>query len=132
LFCRYVPLHSVGNMTEVPSVQVVVPGKSDFTLSQTGLYTIFYEYRSIVGNRVYSTGEDVPSIQVNLVSRDTWSEIPLSNTSMNSTYIVGSRSGIGIFDFSIDKPGIYVSLYQKFGFLPYFITAVMSKDITPN
>jgi hypothetical protein len=92
-------------MTEVPSVQVVVPGKSDFTLLQTGKYTIdIYEYRSIVGNRVYSTGEDVPSIQVNLVSRDTGSEISLSNTSMNSTYTVGSRSGIGIFDFSIDKP----------------------------
>jgi hypothetical protein len=81
---------------------------------------------------VYSTGEDVPSIQVNLVSRDTGSEIPLSNTSMNSTYTVGSRSGIGIFDFSIDKPGMYVSLYQKFRFSPYFITAVMSKDITPT
>lgn len=84
-----------------------MPSRSDITLSQTGKYTIFYEYRSVVGNRVYSTGQDIPSIQINLVSRDVGSEIPLSNTSMNSTYTVGSRSGIGLFDFTVDKPGIY-------------------------
>jgi hypothetical protein len=53
---------------EIPSIQVVVPGSSDITLSQPVKYTVFYEYRSMVGNRVYSTGEMIPSIQVNLVS----------------------------------------------------------------
>jgi hypothetical protein len=46
-------------MAEIPSVQVVVPDSSNITLSQPGKYTIFYEYRSVVGNRIYSTGEGI-------------------------------------------------------------------------
>jgi len=92
---------------EIPSIQVVVPGSSDITLTQSGKYTVFYEYQSMVGNRIYSTGEDIPDIQVNLVSNDTGAEIPLSSASVTSTYTIGSRSGIGLFDFVIDQPGAY-------------------------
>ncbi len=92
---------------EIPSIQVVVPGSSDITLSQPGKYSVFYEYQSMVGNRIYSTGENIPGIQVNLVSKDTGDEIPLSGTSVNRTYTIGSRSGIGLFDFAIDQPGTY-------------------------
>ena len=98
---------NIGDMTEVPSIQIVVPGTSDITLSQTGKYTVFYEYQSMVGNRIYSTGEDIPSIQVSLMSRDTGAEIPLSAASLNSTYTIGGRSGIGLFDFVIDQSGEY-------------------------
>lgn len=92
---------------EIPSIQVVVPGSSDITLSQPGKYTVFYEYQTMVGNRIYSTGEDIPGIQVNLVSKESGDEIPLSSASVNRTYTVGSRSGIGLFDFAIDQPGTY-------------------------
>jgi hypothetical protein len=94
-------------MTEIPSIQKVVPGSSDITLPQPGEYTIFYEYRSMVDNRIYSTNQDIPGIIVNIVSKDTGDEIPLSTPSTSSTYTIGGRSGIGLFDFSIDKPGIY-------------------------
>lgn len=94
-------------MTEIPSIQIVVPGSSDITLPQPGEYTIFYEYRSMVDNRIYSTDQDIPGIIVNIVSKDTGDEIPLSTPSTSSTYTIGGRSGIGLFDFSIDKPGIY-------------------------
>jgi hypothetical protein len=107
IFLFSAAISNIGDMTEVPSVQVVVPGTNDITLSQTGKYTVFYEYRSMVGNRIYSTGENIPGIQVNLVSKDTGAEIPLSAASMNSTYTIGGRSGIGLFDFVIDQPGIY-------------------------
>ena len=92
---------------ELQSTQVVVPGSSDITLQQTGKYTIFYEYRTMVGNRIYSTDENIPGIIVNIVSKDTGDEIPLSSASTNSSYSIGSRSGIGLFDFDIDEPGIY-------------------------
>jgi hypothetical protein len=98
---------NLGNMAEIPSVQVVVPGSSDITLSQEGKYTIFYEYRSLVGNRIYSTGEEIPGLQINLVSKETGNEIPLSGASVNRTYTVGSRSGIGLLDFVIEQPGVY-------------------------
>ena len=99
---------NIGNMAaEIPSIQVLVPSSSDITLSQPGKYTVFYEYRSIVGNRVYSTGQDIPSIQINLVSKDTGDEIQLSSALVNRTYTIGSRSGVGLFDFVIDEPGAY-------------------------
>lgn len=94
-------------MTEIPSIQVVVPGSSDITLPQPGEYTIFYEYRSMVDNRIYSTDQEIPGIIVNIVSKDTGDEIPLSSPSTSSTYTIGGHSGIGLFDFAIDKPGIY-------------------------
>ena len=92
---------------ELQPTQVVVPGSSDITLQQTGKYTIFYEYRTMVGNRIFSTGENIPGIIVNIVSKDTGDEIPLSRASTNSIYSIGSRSGIGLFNFDIDEPGIY-------------------------
>lgn len=98
---------NVGDMTEVPSMRAVVPGSGDITISQTGKYTIFYEYRSMVGNRIYSTGEDIPGIQVTLVSKDTGAEIPLSAASVNTTYTIGGRSGIALSDFVIGQPGEY-------------------------
>ena len=99
---------NLGNMAaEIQSTQVIMPGSSDITLQQTGKYTIFYEYRSMVGNRIYSTGENIPGIIVNIVSKGTGDGIPLSSTSTNSSYSLGSRSGIGLFDFDIDEPGIY-------------------------
>jgi hypothetical protein len=99
---------NLGNMAaEIQSTQVVVPGSSDITLQQTGKYTIFYEYRSMVGNRIYSTDENIPGIIVNIVSKGTGDGIPLSSASTNSSYSLGSRSGIGLFDFDIDEPGIY-------------------------
>ncbi|MGE5662240.1 MAG: hypothetical protein ACM3X1_08335 [Ignavibacteriales bacterium] len=89
-------------MAEIPAIQVVpvVPGSSNITLSQAGKYTIFNEYRSVVGNRKYSTGEEIPSLQVNLVSKETGDEIPLSSASVNRTYTVRSRSGIRLLDIS--------------------------------
>ena len=72
---------NVGNMAvrELQSTQVIVPGSGDITLQQTGKYTIFYEYRSVVGNRIYSTGENIPGIIVNITSKDTGDELPFSS-----------------------------------------------------
>ena len=92
---------------ELESTQVIVPGSGDITLQQTGKYTIFYEYRSVVGNRIYFTGENIPGIIVNITSKDTGDELPFSSTAAKSSYSIGSRSGIGLFDFVIDEPGIY-------------------------
>ncbi|MDP6542811.1 MAG: hypothetical protein QGH60_02405 [Phycisphaerae bacterium] len=37
--------------------QMVVPGEHELTLSEAGDYTVFHEYRSVVGSKVYSTGQ---------------------------------------------------------------------------
>lgn len=98
---------TINNLTDIPSVQVVVPGRNDIRLSEAGKYTIFYEHKSVVENSVYSTSEDIPGIQVVLTTEDAGTEIPLSKRSMSSSYTIGGRSGVSLFDFTIDRPGTY-------------------------
>ena len=87
--------------------QVVVPGKTDITLAKAGSYTIYHEYRSTIGSRVYSSPRRVSGLQCRLVSEVTGAEIPLSTPLGSSHYSYGSRAGVSLFDFSIDQPGIY-------------------------
>lgn len=87
--------------------QVVVPGKSQLTLSKPGKYSIFYEHRSVVGNKIYSTGEDISGLECSLVSMRTGSEIALTPSTVNSTYSLGGRSGVSFLDFQIESPGAY-------------------------
>jgi hypothetical protein len=87
-------------------IQVVVPGKIDITFSEAGKYTIFHEYQSVVGNKVYKT-EEISGLQCALTSQETGAEIALSSPSGSSTYTLGGRAGRSLWVFSIDKPGNY-------------------------
>ncbi|MFC1552294.1 hypothetical protein ACFL6P_06970 [Candidatus Latescibacterota bacterium] len=91
-------------------IQVVVPGQRELILSETGSYTIFHEYRSVVGNKVYSMEPgDLSDLQCSLRFKATEEEIPLSPLPQNSYYTIGgSRSGVSAFNFLVDSPGIYV------------------------
>lgn len=88
--------------------QIVVPGETRIALKKTGKYTVFYEYRSLVGNKVYNTGQNVSSLKCSLISEETGSEITLSPSFMNSRYSIGSRSGYAMLDFIIQEPGNYL------------------------
>jgi hypothetical protein len=96
-------------ISSIPSrvQQVVAPGRAELTLSTSGDYTIFYEYRSVIGNRVYSTGEDVPGLECTLTSKAIGATVPLKDSTLNSNYTFGGRSGRSVFDFYIDRPGTY-------------------------
>ncbi len=87
--------------------QVVAPGRAEITLAEPGDYTIFYEHQSVMGNRVYSTGDSVPGLECMLVSKSSGSPVELRRSGVNSTYSFGGRSGKSVFDFHIDQPGVY-------------------------
>jgi hypothetical protein len=87
--------------------QVVAPGETDLTLREPGNYTIFYEYRGVVGDKVYSTDKSLSGLECVLVSKARNSTVALSPSSMSSTYEFGGRSGRSVFDFTIDQPGAY-------------------------
>lgn len=89
-------------------VQLVVPSRGDIRLEKTGKYTIYHEYRSVIDNRVYSSSpQEISGLEIALVSKTTGMPIPIVEASVSSTYSVGSRSGISLFDFNIDEPGTY-------------------------
>ena len=99
-------LNSLSGLTE-PLTQVVAPVKSEIVLPATGKYTIFYEYQSVVGDRLYSTGRSLSGLQSALTSKVTGYRIALSRPLTRSTYSFGGRKGVSVLQFNIDQPGIY-------------------------
>ncbi len=85
--------------------QVVVPGKREVALREAGEYTIFYERESVVGNKVYSTGENISGLACALTSKTSGSPVRLSRSTMSSTYSVGGRSGVSVWEFKVEQPG---------------------------
>jgi hypothetical protein len=116
------------NLSSIPNrlQQVVVPGKTTITLPKPGNYTIFHEYHSVVGSRVYSTARDISGLQCRLVSRATGAEVSLSPTLANETYNLGNRSGVAILEFKIDQPGVYDfwAGYEETGEGPQAVLAI--------
>jgi hypothetical protein len=88
--------------------QIVVPGVTEITLTEPGNYMIFYERRSIVDGHVYATGEHLSGLECQLVSRATGSGVALSAPGMSTSYSIGGRAGRSIFEFYIDRPGVYI------------------------
>lgn len=95
--------------SSTPQIKVVVPGTQNIYFSESGVYTVYYEYRSVVNNKIYSTGEELPSnILVTLTREKNNEEIALSQPSMNETYESGGHAGVSVFAFEITEPGYYV------------------------
>jgi hypothetical protein len=88
--------------------QVVVPGESELTLNKPGSYTIFHEYESVVGTRIYSSSRGVPGLECSLRSKATGAQVELLRSSSNTTYSMGGRSGTAYLTFHIEQPGVYV------------------------
>jgi len=87
--------------------QVVVPGKTELSLNRPGSYTIYYEQESVVGSKVYSTSRSLSGLECTVTAKATGEEVALSRAAVSARYSVGGRSGYSVFDFKIDRPGIY-------------------------
>jgi hypothetical protein len=92
----------------LPEIQVVVPGVSEFYLPQPGKYTIFYEYESIIGEKIYSTGESLPEMVVRLQSKQDYRKIDLSKPSRAKKYKIRGRSGVSVLEFKAKDSGNYL------------------------
>jgi len=86
--------------------RAVVPGESVIALDQPGTYTIFHETNGTVDGVVY-TAPDISGLKVAVQSADTGEAVPLNRTIANTTYEFGGSSGVGLFEFAVDKPGDY-------------------------
>jgi hypothetical protein len=106
--------------------QVVVPGKTDITLAKPGKYTIFHEYRSVVGTRVFSGERYVSGLECRLASKATGEEVRLSRSLTSATYNSGGRSGVSMLDFRIETPGVYEfwAGYEDTGEGPQVVLAI--------
>jgi hypothetical protein len=91
-----------------PQIQVVVPGVHEIYLAESGKYTVFYEYQSVIDGRIYLTGESLPPILCTLKSKEDSREVVLSRPSGSGTYEIGGRAGVSMLEFEIEEPGTYI------------------------
>ena len=87
--------------------QALAPGETNLKLSEPGTYTIFHEYESVFNEKVYSTHESISGLECTLVSKANGARVRLSTSAVNTTYEFGNRSGRSVFDFRIERPGVY-------------------------
>ena len=94
--------------------QIIVPGSADLTLSRTGAYAVYYEYRSVVDGVEYVSSETPPTLECSLTLKATGREIPVVpdfvETNRYSARMgkgKGKRAGVLIMSTTVDEPGDY-------------------------
>lgn len=102
----YFLFRQLGSLDE-DFVRVTVPGEHLVELKEAGDYTVFHEFKSVIGNRVYSSPESIPGLECSLVSARTGQSIPILATTSNTHYEFGGNKGVSILEFRIDEPGPY-------------------------
>jgi hypothetical protein len=85
---------------------VIVPGEASVNVEEPGDFVIFYESRSVVDGRTFSTGP-LPGMTLRLVSDSTGEPVEFTEPSTTVSYDVGGRSGESIAAFAVDEPGDY-------------------------
>ena len=101
--------------TGVPDVRMVVPGEHEVALEESGKYTVFYEYTSVVGNRSFTTREELSGLFSRLISRMVvtvaekgGSRLAASRPPAPVSYDTGDRAGVSVLQFEVEEPGAYV------------------------
>ena len=94
--------------------QVIVPGSADLTLSRTGAYAVYYEYRSVVDGVEYVGSETPPTLECSLTLKATGREIPLAPDFVETNRYSagmgrgkGMRAGVLIMSTTVDEPDDY-------------------------
>lgn len=115
----------LGIVNMAPQTRFVVPGSQEMELKK-GTYTVFYEYHSSVGGVSYSTSEYLDDMVVTVRSEDGTEVVPVKDTSTSTSYEIGSRAGVSMFEFHIDEPGTYVltAWYEDGSTRPSVVLAV--------
>jgi hypothetical protein len=86
-------------------IRVVVPGNATLDLGKAGTYTIFREKQSVVDGRFYAS-DSVSGLRVDVIAEATGAPVRLEPATSTS-YSMGSRQGVSIFAFTVDRPGRY-------------------------
>jgi hypothetical protein len=89
-------------------IQIVAPGTSDLDLKEAGEYTVFYENQSYADGRFFSTGDNIPGLQIEVIEKSTGNKLSTYPPSGSLTYRMGSRFGRAILAFRVNSPGVYL------------------------
>lgn len=78
--------------------QLYIPETKDFIFDEVGTYTIFHEYAGVA--------KDLTDVQI-MVQEQTTGQVVDMKSYTGATYEINGRKGRSLYQFEIDKPGIY-------------------------
>jgi hypothetical protein len=89
-------------------ILVTVPGENLLELPSAGNYTIFYEYRSAIGNRLYSGSPDeIPELTCKLSTEEGRSVDLIPKVGGARYSSMGGPAGVSLFQFKVHDKGRY-------------------------
>ena len=88
--------------------RILMPGSQTVELTQSGTYTLYYEYQGTLQGVHYDASSDPPMLQVVIRNMATGEIFLTTHVSSNtSRYATLSRSGKSYARFNVDQPGSY-------------------------
>jgi hypothetical protein len=90
--------------------RVIVPGSAEIELTQEGPHAIYYEYRSVVDGKPYSSSKGMPRVECTFDSLDGTAKIlAVPDYVPTNRYSIGldRRAGYLAMSFTVDEPGKY-------------------------
>ncbi len=88
-------------------VRAKMPGETTMRLEETGRYTIYHEYVTVMDGVRYSDSPVLTGLRLRLECYETGDEIALEAPRVTTDYSTPSRAGYGVSTFSIGRPGRY-------------------------
>lgn len=99
-------MQGIYSTINVLDTRIIVPGTSIIELRETGKYSVFWEYESVIDGKVFQT-DSINGLKCTLMKVNTGELITLENPSVNSSYSVEGREGKNIYEFNISEAGKY-------------------------
>ncbi len=90
-----------------PLVRFVAPGIAEATIEQPGDYTVFYEYRSEIDGREFSTPNTVPPMEIVMFPEGGGQPVSILASNGGMSYEFGSKAGRSIGALSLDEATTY-------------------------
>lgn len=96
--------------------QVEMPGTATLEFDDSGKYTFYHEFHSVVdGEKIYTEDIDPDEYRFSLKNQDTGDEAVLLKLDGKQSYSFRDREGRTIFEAEIKEPGTYILDAEKTG-----------------
>jgi len=89
------------------AVRMLAPGTREIACDEPGTYTIFHEYESDFGGKVYSQAKGSVDLRCTVTRKDDGQPVSVHHPA-HVTYNYGSREGVSVWAFTVDTAGPYV------------------------
>ena len=89
------------------TARIVAPGEADFSIEDAGAFVVYYEHRSVVGGRAFSTSVNLPADLTCTITRRPDGEVIPVRPHAGTTMTTGSLEARSLWAFDAPEAGAY-------------------------